>query len=70
MCCLDEDAPAIKLGCDTKCGCVAPCNPRPPTVFKVTHVDIKLIEVEGKIHPHENLISLDFSELFVLHPDC
>lgn len=40
------------------------------SVFKVTHLDIKLIEVEGKIHPQENLISLDFSELFVLHPDC
>lgn len=28
------------------------------------------IELEGKINPHENLISLDFSELFVLHTDC
>lgn len=28
------------------------------------------IELEGKINPHENLISLDCAELFVLHADC
>lgn len=27
------------------------------------------IELQGEINPHENLISLDFSELFVLHAD-
>lgn len=28
------------------------------------------IELGEKINPHVNLISLDYSELFVLHADC
>jgi len=49
-----------------------PAPPRLPTVSLRSNTRRYLaeIEVEGKIHPRENLISLDFSELFVLHTGC
>lgn len=49
-----------------------PVQPAPPAVSlqRNTHTYLAEIKVERKIHPHENLTSLDFSELFVLREDC